>query len=104
MMQYVHIDKKWFTLVASSNGYYLSTADTQNYGDVQHKNHITKVMFLPAIACPCIIPSTGKLFDGKIGIWAFAKERPAARNSKNCPAGPWSGTRFLQTNKRYVRC
>ena len=40
-------------------------------------------MFLLAIAQPCIVPSTGKMFDSKIGIWAFAKERPAARNSKN---------------------
>ena len=44
-------------------------------------------MFLLAIAQPRIVPSTGKMFDGKIGIWAFSKERPAARNSKNWPAG-----------------
>ena len=72
MMQYVHIDEKWFTLVTNGNGYYLSTAEQQNYGNVKHKKHITKVMFLLAIARPRIIPSTGEMFDGKIGIWAFA--------------------------------
>ena len=49
--------------------------------------NITKVMRFSAIACPCIIPSTGKMFDSKIGIWAFAKERPTACSSKNCPKG-----------------
>ena len=83
MIQYIHIDEKWFTLVTNSNGYYLSTSEQQTCGNVQHKKHITKVMFLLAIAQPRIVPSTGKMFDGKIGIWAFAKERPAARNSKN---------------------
>ena len=44
-------------------------------------------MLLSAIAHPCIIQSTNKMFDRKIGIWAFTKERLAARNSKNRPAG-----------------
>ena len=83
MMQYIHINEKWFTLVTDGDGYYLSTAEQQNYRNVQHKKHITKVIFLLAIARPCIIPSTGEMFDGKIGIWAFAEERPATRNSKN---------------------
>ena len=39
-------------------------------------------MILLAIAHPCIIQFTGEMFDGKIGIWTFAKEHPAARNSK----------------------
>ena len=83
MMQYAHIDKKWFTHVTDRDGYYLSTAEEQKYDNIQHKKHITKVILLSAIACWRIIPSTGKMFDGKIGIWAFAKEHPAARNSKN---------------------
>ena len=83
MMQYFHIDKKWFTLVTDGDGYYLSIAEEQKYGNIQHKKHITKVMFLSAIALLRTIPSTSKIFDRKIGIWAFAKERPAACNSKN---------------------
>ena len=74
MMQYVHIDEKWFTLVTNGNGYYLSPLEEQTYGNMQHKKHITKVMFLLAIACPCTVPSTGKIFDGNIGIWVFTKE------------------------------
>ena len=38
MMQYVHINEKWFTLVTDSDGYYLSTAEEQKYGNIQHKN------------------------------------------------------------------
>ena len=29
MMQYVHIDEKWFTLVTDGDGYYLSSAEEQ---------------------------------------------------------------------------
>ena len=55
-----------------------------------------------AIARPCIIPSTREMFNGKIGIWAFAKERPAARNSKNRPAGTMEWHQ-VSANKQKVR-
>ena len=87
MMQYVHINKKWSTLVTDGDCYYLSSAKEHQYSNVQHKKHITKIMFLSAIARPCIIPLKGKMFDGKNGIWVFAKEWPAACSSKNQPKG-----------------
>ena len=74
-------------LVINGNGFCLLYAKEHQYRIVQHNKHITNDMFLSAIARPCIIPSTGKMFDGKIGIWALAKERPAACNIKNHPKG-----------------
>ena len=103
MMQYVHIDEKWFTFVTNGDGYYLLSAKEHQYGNVQHKKHITKVMFLSAIACPCIIPLMGKIFNGKIGIWAFAKEWPATCNSKNQPKGKMEWHQVL-ANKKQVHC
>ena len=103
MMQYVRINEKWFTLVTNGNIYYLSSAKEHHYGNVQHKKHITKVMFLLAIACTCIILLTGKMFNDKIGIWAFAKEQPAACNSKNQPKGTMEWHQVL-ANKEQVHC
>ena len=102
MMQYNHIDKKWFTLVTDGDGYYLSTAEKQIYSNVQHKKHITKIMFLSAIACPCITPSTGEMFNGKIGIWEIDEELPAACNSKNQPAGIMKWHQ-MSANKQKIR-
>ena len=62
-MQYIHIDKKWFFLVTNGNGFYLSSAKEHQYGNIQHKKHITKVMLLSAIAQPCVIPLIGELWE-----------------------------------------
>ena len=45
MMQYVHIDKKWFMLVTDGGRFCLSTAKEHQYKNLQQKKHITKVMF-----------------------------------------------------------
>ena len=44
-------------------------------------------MLLSAIDCPRIVPSTSELWDGKLGIWAFAKALKAKQLSKNCLKG-----------------
>ena len=102
IMQYFHINEKWFTVITNGKRFYLCPAKEHQYSTIQHKKHITKVMFLSAITHPCIIPSTREMFDSKIGIWAFAKERPAARNSKNCPAGTMEWHQ-VSANKQKVR-
>ena len=71
MVQHVHIDKKQLALVTNGNGFYLFSAKEHQYGNVNHNKHITKMMLLLKIAQPCIMPSTGELFDGKIDIWDF---------------------------------
>ena len=50
MMQYIHIDEKWFMLVTDGNGYYLSTAEAQNYGNVQQKTYYKGYVFI----CHCL--------------------------------------------------
>ncbi len=44
-------------------------------------------MFLAATAKPRWDPHRKKYWDGKVGIWPFAKQEPAKKNSKNRPAG-----------------
>ena len=55
-----------------------------------------------AIACPFIIQSTSEMFDGKIGIWVFAKERLDACSSKNRPVGTLEWHQ-VSANKQKVR-
>ena len=66
------------------------------------QKHVTKVMFLSAVACPRIVPSTGELWDGKLGVWAFAKAVEAKQLSKNCSKGTleWKA---MQATKETVR-
>jgi len=52
---------------------------------VKHKSHITKVMFLCAMARPRRLPD--RWWDGKIGIWPIGFCRAAMRDSVNRPAG-----------------
>ena len=100
--QHVYINEKWFVLVEDGNGYYLAPDKLMSLCSVQHKKHITKVMFLSAVACPRIVPLTGELWDGKSGIWAFAKAVEAKRSSKNRLKGTieW---RAMQASKEKVR-
>ena len=72
--QHIHIDKKWFVLVKDGNGYYIAlNKPMPPCNIIQHKKHVAKVMFLLAVACPGVAPLTGKLWDGKLGIWVFVK-------------------------------
>ena len=61
------------------------------------------MIFLSAIAQPCVITLTGELWGGKIGIWAFGKELLAACNSKNCPKGTLEWHQ-VSANKEQVCC
>ena len=101
MMQYVHINEKLFTLVHNKDGYYLPDNKELYYSAVKYKSHIAKAMFLSTIACPCLL-STGKLFNGMLGVWAFAQQMLAKQNSKNRPKGMlvWEQ---LSVNKDKVR-
>ena len=44
MLNYMHIDKKWFFLIANGDQYYLTPKDDLPFGFVKHKKHIIKVM------------------------------------------------------------
>ena len=54
---------------------------------VKHKSHITKVMFLCAVARPHFNPCSNSWWDGKLGIWPIGDWELAKWKSKNRPEG-----------------
>ena len=54
---------------------------------VKHKSHITKVMFLCAVARPHFNPSANSWWDRKLGIWPIGDWEPVKRRSENRPKG-----------------
>ena len=54
---------------------------------VKHKSHITKVMFLCAVARPRFNPCSNSWWDSKLGIWPIGDWEPAKQKSKNRPKG-----------------
>ena len=87
MMDYIHIDEKWFNLTTKSKKYYLLPSEEKPYRACKSTKFITKVMFLAAVARPRWNHSKNQWFDGKLGIWPFVEEVPAQRDSKNRQKG-----------------
>ena len=83
----VHLDEKWFFVTQSSQRLYLAEGELPPVRRVQHKSHISKVMFLSAVARPRFDENNVCTFDGKIGIWPFTKQVAAERASINRPRG-----------------
>ena len=54
---------------------------------VKHMSHITKVMFLCAVAWPRFNTSLNSWWDGNLGIWPIGNWEPAQSKSKNHPKG-----------------
>ena len=69
------------------NTYYLHPKEPKPFRTVKNRNQVCKVMVLTAVARPRYGKGGKVRFDGKIGIWAFVKETPAAKNSKNREKG-----------------
>jgi hypothetical protein len=82
----VHVDEKWFYITQINKRYYLTADEPKPKRNCKHKSHITKVMFLCAVARPRFAGDTCT-FDGKIGIWPFIEVVYAQRGSANRPAG-----------------
>jgi hypothetical protein len=102
----VHIDEKWFTMTRERNMYYLHPQEPKPLRTVKNKNSIGKVMFLTAVAKPRYRQDGKLAFDGKIGMWAFVKETPAVKKSKNREKGtlevkPVKVTRDVMRNYLY---
>lgn len=87
MHNHVHVDEKWFYLKKTKRRVYLVPDEQNPHISTQHKSHIPKLMFLCAVARPRVNPATGEWFDGRIGLWPFAKYVHAVRSSRNRPAG-----------------
>ena len=83
MEDLIHIDEKWFFLTKDGQRFIIAADEEEPYRHVQHKNFMTKVMFLCAVARPRYDTNKNAWFDGKIGIWPIGKWEPAKRKSKN---------------------
>jgi len=83
----IHVDEKWFFVCRDGETYVIvSDEEEPPKRYVNHKSHITKVMFLCAQARPRRLVS-GVHWDGKVGIWPVGCYRPAQKTSKNRVAG-----------------
>ena len=60
-----------------------------------------KVMFLSAVAKPRYDPHRKVMWDGKLGLWPFAKQVPAQRSSANRPAGTLEWKSYNVDRKAY---
>ena len=87
MMDRVHVDEKWFFLSRQRERYLLLPEEKNPKRCVKSKSHITKVMFLCAVARPRFNTSANSWWDGKLGIWPIGGWEPAQRASKNQPRG-----------------
>ena len=87
MMDRIHVDEKWFFLSRQRERYLLLLEEKNPKRCVKSKSHITKVLFLCAVARPRFNPSANSWWDGKLGIWPIGGWEPAKRASKNRPRG-----------------
>ena len=87
MMDRAHVDEKWFFLSRQRERYLLLPEEKNPKRVVKSKSHITKVMFLCAVARPRFNTSANSWWDGKLGIWPIGGWEPAQRASKNRPRG-----------------
>ncbi|KAJ0402940.1 hypothetical protein ATCC90586_001981 [Pythium insidiosum] len=71
MLDFVHMDEKWFYLKKDNCRYYLAPGEEAPHVTVQHKSFIVKVMFLVVVARPRWDAHKKQLWDGKIGVWPF---------------------------------
>ena len=87
MRDRIHLDEKWFFLTREKERYLLVSDEKNPKRCVKHKSHITKVMFLCAVARPHFNTSANSWWDGKLGIWPIGDWEPAQWGSKNRPKG-----------------
>ena len=87
MMDCVHVDEKWFFLSRQRERYLLLPEKKNPKRCVKSKSHITKLMFLCAVARPRFNTSANSWWDGKLSIWPIGGWEPAQRASKNRPRG-----------------
>ncbi|RHY73292.1 hypothetical protein DYB34_013211 [Aphanomyces astaci] len=79
LMEYVHVDEKWFFGTSVKKTYYLAPGEEPPHRTCKSKHFINKVMFLSAVARPRWDPVKNEWFDGKIGTWHFTTKVPAVR-------------------------
>jgi hypothetical protein len=97
----VHVDEKWFYLTRDDENYIMLDCEEDPHRSVGHKSHIDKIMFLAATAKPRWDPNRKQMWDGKVGIWPFARREPARRNSTNRVVGTMEWKSFSVDRDAY---
>ena len=87
MHDHIHLDEKWFFLTRKKEQYLLLPDKKNPKHCVEHKLHITKVMFLCTVARLHFNPSANSWWDGKLGIWPIGDWVPAKWKLMNRPKG-----------------
>ena len=77
MHNQIHLDEKWFFLIQEKERYLLLPEEKNPKHCIEHKSHITKVMFFCAVVMPQYNPSAQSWWDGKLGIWSIGDWEPA---------------------------
>ena len=101
MMDQIHEDEKWFFLSWQKERYLLLPEEKNPKWCVKSKLHITKEMFLCAIAHPHFNTCANSWWDGKLRIWPIGDLEPAKRGSKNRPRGTLTWKKKAMTKQVY---
>ena len=87
----IHVDEKWYFIDKVKQTIYVTEEEKEEEDlptkKTRHKSHMTKVMFLCAVARPRFDRHGNCTFDGKLGIWPFVRKIPAQRSSKRRKKG-----------------
>jgi hypothetical protein len=81
---------------------YLGSRRGGPHQTVSHKSHIPKVLFLAANGRPRWDAGRNQMFHGKVDMWPIARQIPAARSSRNRPAGTLEWKSHLLTKEVYT--
>ena len=87
MMEYVHLNEKWFYLGRVKNYFYMLPEEAVPHFTCQNKKFLLKIIFLAAVARPRYDEAKKTWFNGKIGFWPLVMYEYAKKKSKNRPAG-----------------
>ena len=83
----IHLDEKGFFLTQEKEWYLLLLDKKNPKHCLKHKSHITKEMFLCAVARLHFYPSANSWWDRKLRIWPTGDWDPGQCKSKNRPKG-----------------
>ena len=96
--QSVHVDEKWFFISEKELRLYIAPGEMVPTRRCHNREHLLKVIFLAAVACPHFDAEGECIFDGKVGMWPFVERVEAKRTSKNCEKGTIE-TKVVPVNK-----
>ncbi|XP_074318567.1 uncharacterized protein LOC141655382 [Silene latifolia] len=103
MSNVIHMDEKWFYITEDNETVYVVEGEELPHRSCQSKRFITKVMFMCAVSRPIYGEDGECIFDGKIGMFPFTNQVPAARSSRNRPRGTLETKPIESITKQVVK-